>query len=118
MGGNAGRVIHALMLAITANSSSLMQADRALAALSHKVGFVAAYSTAIAPNARKFDGGSPTAKGRRAVLALLHAYQKDLRIDWVPQEATVAKSGDLGYTWGEFVATWQEKGTLKTSRGR
>jgi ketosteroid isomerase-like protein len=98
---------------------SLLNADRALAAQSHEIGFVAAYSRAVASDARKFDPGAPTAIGREAILAVLAKYPADMRIDWKPEEAVVAASGDLGYTWGHFVATSHDgKGNLVTEHGR
>src|ERR1700722_776818 len=86
-------------------SGSLLNADRALAAQSHAIGFVAAYSKAMAPEARKLDGGAPPAIGRDAILALLARYPADLSLDWIPEEAMVAASGDLGFTWGHFPET-------------
>jgi ketosteroid isomerase-like protein len=100
-------------------SESLLNADRALAAQSHSIGFVAAYSKAMAPDARKLDGGAPPAIGREAILALLARYPADLSLDWIPEEAVVAASGDLGFTWGHFVATSHDStGKLVTEHGK
>jgi hypothetical protein len=55
-------------------SDSLLNADRALAAQSHAIGFVAAYSKAMAPDARKFDSESMPAIGSQAILALMAKY--------------------------------------------
>jgi ketosteroid isomerase-like protein len=100
-------------------SDSLLNADRALAAQSHAIGFVPAYSKAMAPDARKLDGGAPTAIGRDAILAQMAHYPADLQIEWKPEEAVVAQSGELGYTWGHFVATHHDKdGKLVTAYGK
>jgi ketosteroid isomerase-like protein len=100
-------------------ADSLLNADRALAAQSHEMGFVAAYSKAVGPDARKFDPGAPTAIGREAILALMAKYPADMQIEWKPEEAVVAASGDLGYTWGHFVAISHDgKGNLVTEHGR
>ena len=99
-------------------SDSLLNADRALAAESHEIGFVAAYAKAMGPDARKLDSGAPTFIGHDAILAQLARYPADLKIDWTPQEATVAESGELGYTWGYYLATFQAKGELKSDRGK
>jgi ketosteroid isomerase-like protein len=100
-------------------SDSLLNADRALAAQSHSIGFVAAYSKAMAPDARKLDGGAPPAIGRDAILALLARYPADLSLDWIPEEAVVAASGDLGFTWGHFTATSHDStGKLVTNHGK
>jgi len=100
-------------------ADSLLNADRALAAQSHKIGFVAAFAKAMAPDARKLDGDAPTAIGRDAILALMAKYPADLTIDWTPQEAVVADSGELGFTWGRFTATHHDKdGKLVTEHGK
>jgi sulfatase modifying factor 1 len=98
---------------------SLLNADRALAARSQEMGFVAAYSEAMAPDARKFDAGTTTAIGRNAILALLARYPHDLNIDWNPEEEVVSGSGDLGYTWGHFLATSHDPaGVSSVEHGR
>jgi len=100
-------------------SESLLNADRALAAQSHSIGFVAAYTRAMAPDARKLDGGAPPAIGRDAILALMARYPADLALDWTPDEAVVAASGDLGFTWGHFTATHHNgTGELLTEHGK
>jgi len=100
-------------------SDSLLNADRALAAQSHAIGFVAAYSKAMAPDARKFDSESMPAIGSQAILALMAKYPPDLTLDWTPQEAVVADSGELGFTWGTYVATFHNKaGKPITSYGK
>jgi ketosteroid isomerase-like protein len=103
----------------TEASESLLNADRALAAESHRIGFVAAYSKAMGSDARKLDADAPTAMGHDAILALMAKYPADLTIDWVPQEAVVATSGELGYTWGRFVASYHDsKGNVVTDHGK
>jgi ketosteroid isomerase-like protein len=104
---------------VSTASDSLLQADRALARESHEHGFVAVYSKAMEPDARKLDGGVPTAIGGKAVLAEMATYPADLKIDWTPQEAVVAASGDLGYTWGYWFATSHDKsGKLVRQHGK
>src|SRR5271154_773576 len=100
-------------------SESLLNADRALAARSHEIGFVAAYTEAMAPDARKLDGGVRGAIGHDAIVALMARYPADLAIDWAPEEAVVADSGELGFTWGHFTATFHDKnGKLITQYGK
>jgi hypothetical protein len=55
-------------------AESLLNADRALAAESHAIGFVAAYAKAMAPDARKLDGGEQPVIGRDSILALMARY--------------------------------------------
>jgi ketosteroid isomerase-like protein len=100
-------------------SDSLLNADRALAAQSHAIGFVAAYSKAMAPDARKLDSGARTFIGRDAILAQMAKYPPDLALDWTPEEAVVAESGELGFTWGYYVATFHDsQGKVVTEHGK
>ena len=43
--------------------------------------------------------------GRDSILALMARYPAGLCIDWTPEEAVVAESGELGFSWGRFVAS-------------
>jgi ketosteroid isomerase-like protein len=104
---------------VVSQGDSLLNADRALAARSRAIGFVAAHTDAMAPDARKLDAGVPTAIGHDAIMAVMSRYPADLQIDWNPEEAVVASSGDFGYTWGHFIATsHDDKGKLVSEFGR
>jgi sulfatase modifying factor 1 len=104
---------------VQAKGDSLLNADRALSARSRAVGFITAYTAAMAPDARKLDAGVPTAIGHDAIVAVMSRYPADLQLDWNPEEAVVASNGDLGYTWGHFVASaHDDKGDLTSQFGR
>jgi ketosteroid isomerase-like protein len=100
-------------------SDSLLNADRALAAASSAHGFVSAYSEAMAPDARKLDAGEQPAIGREAITALMARYPNDLTIEWTPEEAVVARSGELGFTWGRYIARFHNAaGAVVTEHGK
>ena len=100
-------------------AESLLNADRSLAAESHAIGFKAAYAKAMAPDARKLDGGQQPAIGRDSILALMARYPAGLSIDWTPEEAVVAESGELGFTWGRYVASARDSnGKLVVQYGK
>jgi ketosteroid isomerase-like protein len=100
-------------------AESLLNADRALAAESHAIGFVAAYAKAMAPDARKLDGGEQPVIGRGSILALMARYPAGFSIDWTPEEAVVAESGELGFTWGRYVASVHDSnGKLVVQHGK
>jgi ketosteroid isomerase-like protein len=114
-----GCSVHTASVSASEAADSLLNADRALSAQSHSIGFVAAYSKAMAPDARKLDGGAPPAIGRDAILALMTRYPADLSLDWTPEEAVVSASGDLGFTWGHFTSTSHDgTGKLVTAHGK
>src|SRR5271155_5452625 len=89
-------------VAASTPTQDLLDTDRALAAQSLKVGFVAAYASAMAPDARKLDPGSQPVIGRQAIIAQMATYPTGDAFTWTPQEAVVATSGDLGFTWGRW----------------
>lgn len=98
---------------------SLLNADRALAAQSKAIGFVPAYSKVMAPDARKLDPGSRAAIGRDAIMALMAKYPPETKVEWAAEEAVVADSGELGFTWGYYVATGHDsKGQVVKSYGK
>src|ERR1700733_3994235 len=102
-----------------AKGDSLLNADRAPSARSRAVGCITASTAAMAPDARKLDAGVPTAIGHDAIVAVMSRYPADLQLDWNPEEAVVASNGDLGYTWGHFVASaHDDKGDLTSKFGR
>ena len=60
----------------------------------------------------------PPAIGRDAISALMARYPAGLKLDWIPEEAVVAASGDLGFTWGHFTTTSHDStGKLVTEHG-
>ena len=45
--------------------------------------------------------------------------QGDYKLEWTPQYAEVAKSGELGYTWGKYILSYRdEKGEEQKSYGK
>jgi ketosteroid isomerase-like protein len=112
-------VLCAAPAAASESSDSLLKFDRALATRCRAIGFVAAYSKAMAPDARKLDNGSMAAIGHRAVLALMARYPRDITFDRTPQEAVVARSGAFGFTWGKYIVTFHnKKGELVKQQGK
>jgi formylglycine-generating enzyme len=100
-------------------TQELLDTDRALAAQSIKIGFVAAYSKAMGPDAVKLDQGSQPAIGSKAILAQMATYSKHDVFSWTPEQAVVATSGDLGYTWGRWTDTYRHKnGTIAHVYGK
>lgn len=73
----------------------------------------------MAPDARKLDPGSQPAIGRQAILEVMSHYGKGDTFTWVPQEAVVAASGDLGFTWGRWTDAYRdEHGNIKHAYGK
>jgi hypothetical protein len=109
----------AMPVAASTPTEDLLNTDRALAAQSLKVGFVKAYGSAIGAGARKLDPGAQPVIGRESVLAYMAKYPTGDEFRWTPAEAVVAKSGELGFTWGRWVDTYRVKhGKLVKAYGK
>jgi ketosteroid isomerase-like protein len=90
-------------------AASLLEADKALSAKSRAEGFVPAYASAMAPDARKFDEGSEPVIGEGPIKARMAKYKPSELFAWIPEEAVVADSGELGFTWGHWEAQDHDK---------
>jgi ketosteroid isomerase-like protein len=82
--------------------------------LERTVSYVADDSVMLPPNAPVASGKEAVRKSWSDMLAL-----PGLAISWQTTKAEVAKSGDLGYTWGTYVMTVNDaKGNPNTDRGK
>ena len=99
-------------------SMLLLSADRSFADLSREKGAAEAFREYLTVDAIQLpDGGHPI-MGRDSIYAAMQPGQ-ELTLNWDPQQATVAESGELGYTWGTYTFTWQDTGgSTTTSYGK
>ena len=60
-----------------------------------------------ADDAINFFPGVPPAYGKESILELVrrNRLQSGFSLSWDPKEAVVAASGEIGYTYGEFIMT-------------
>ncbi len=94
----------------------LMEADRAFSELSRSAGMNQAFSTYCHPEGVLLRPGSYPVEGRNQVAALLQKNDDTgFQLTWEPDFATVARSGELGYTYGVFEL--QIKATGEIQRG-
>ncbi len=98
---------------------ALLQADREFAAMSVEEGFIEAYYRNMADDAILLPPGGDLRVGRERI------YREDTErglsglLQWEPQAADVARSGDLGWTWGRWVFTVEsEPGDSERTYGK
>jgi ketosteroid isomerase-like protein len=85
--------------------TALLAADRALAAATQEKGSAAAYDGILSEDARLLRVSHQPALGREAAKALLA--ENPMPTTWEPLGGGVARSGDLGYSYG-FVKKHEE----------
>ncbi len=86
-----------------AEREALLAADRAFAQMSVEQGTIAAFYAYLAEDAMQMPDGSLPITGRDAIRANMSAGPA-YSLEWTPVDGSVALSGDLGWTWGNYVA--------------
>ena len=83
--------------------AALLEVDRAFAALSESDGYIEAYYRYSADDVLLLPPGALPMTGREDI------YRSDSeeglmgRLSWEPEDARVATSGDMGWSWGEWM---------------
>ena len=96
----------------------LLDTDIAFADASFEKGAAEAFREFLAEDALELPDGELPLVGREAIYAAL-SEDPQFDLTWQPEEAVVARSGDLGYTWGTFWSSWaDENGNPVASEGK
>lgn len=82
----------------------LLGADRAFSAYSADNGFDEAFARFMIADAMRLPQDAPPVFGRDNIVAALTATSDDYTVTWEPAGGQVAASGDLGWTWGRYMA--------------
>jgi ketosteroid isomerase-like protein len=86
---------------VEAERTKLLQTDLAFSRVSEEKGAAAAFYEFLTPEATSLPPGSFPIKGREAIRVHWSASPQGV-LTWKPAEAEVARSGELGYTWGTY----------------
>lgn len=84
-----------------AEAARLLQADRDFAAASVHQGAAQAFFAAMTDDPLELPANGPPVTGRAKISEGLKSLGPQV-LDWTPQHAEVARSQDLGWTWGEW----------------
>ena len=99
--------------------AALLQTDRECAAASVEVGFVEAYYRYLADDATVMPPGQGPLSGREDIYATWSEEAGADRLEWEPQDGNVSQSGDMGWTWGNWVFTTpDEAGQSESTYGK
>ena len=95
-------VSHATARPVTRNSKeddALLKTDIAFAKASVATSAAEAFAIYLADDAMQMPAGANPVVGKKAILAGMGS---GYVLSWEPKKAEVAKSGDLGWTWGTY----------------
>jgi ketosteroid isomerase-like protein len=98
---------------------SLMQADSAFAKMSEETNAAEAFKAYLADSAMQMPEGRDPVIGRDVIYERMSKNAAKYTLTWEPQNGGVAKSGDLGWTWGNSTFIWtDENGVEQHSYGK
>jgi ketosteroid isomerase-like protein len=102
----------------TTGQALLLRADRALAKTASDKGFATALADVLTDDARLHREGAFPVTSKKEILATLNAHPA--KVAWLPLQARVASSADLGYTIGKeqvdageghYLRIWKKQGS-------
>lgn len=86
--------------------ADLLKTDIEFSRTSVEKGAAEAFYLYLADDAVQLPAGLPPIVGREKIRESMSGSSKAV-LKWEPVKAEVAKSGDLGYTWGNYEISWQ-----------
>lgn len=92
-----------------AEARRLLDTDKEFAALSMKAGASDAFRRFFAHDGRQLQPSGAPVVGNDAMAERLKG---DFVLTWQPQEAEVAASGDMGWTWGRYQLRAEKNGPV------
>ena len=100
-------------------NEKLLQTDREFATLSIESGAAEAFNQYLTDNALQLPARRNPIQGRNNIYDNMKENQDNYTLNWSPQFAEVALSGELGYTWGTYTLTYiDETGEEQQSYGK
>lgn len=104
---------------ITKEKAALFETDRLFAKMSLEKGAAEAFRMYLAEDAMQLSTGANPVFGRDSIYQGMLEMPEGAILDWEPQDGEVAQSGEMGWTWGNYVFTWKdEQGEEAKSYGK
>ncbi|MCF7805928.1 MAG: nuclear transport factor 2 family protein [Candidatus Marinimicrobia bacterium] len=101
-----------------AGAKELLKTDRNFSEFSVRHGSADAFRKYLAPDALLLPAGANPIRGRDSIYASMEGDTVGV-LSWTPREAEVAQSGEMGYTWGEYMYEYpKQDGTAGRSHGK
>lgn len=86
-------------------TAKLLQIDREFAAASVVHGAAEAFRMYLQRDATMFSDGRHPVRGREAIYEVMKPGDAAAVLEWTPRDGGVARSGEMGWTWGEYTVT-------------
>lgn len=103
---------------MTSESAALLKTDVEFSQASERVGAPQAFYAYLTEDAMQLPHGGETVYGRDNIRQKM-SEGIEVELTWQPQKAEVARSGELGWTWGIYLARWQDDGGIaRESHGK
>ena len=93
---------------VTAEREKLLQTDREFAAFSVKNGAAEAFNKYLTRDAMQLPAGKAPVRGRETIYRSMAPNQDKYELNWEPQRAEVARSGELGWSWGTYTVGYTD----------
>jgi ketosteroid isomerase-like protein len=87
----------------------LLQTDIDFALFSVNNGAAEAFNEYLTGDALQLPAGNNPVQGVKNIYNRMKENQANYTLDWSPQYAEVANSGELGYTWGTYSLAYKDK---------
>ena len=102
-----------------AEKEKLLQTDIEFAQFSVANGAAEAFNEYLTEDALQLPAGNNPVEGVENIYNRMKDNQGNYVLDWSPQYAEVANSGDMGYTWGTYSLAYKdENGEEQKSYGK
>jgi len=98
-------------------SKALLNADMEFSRASVEHGAAEAFYRFLTDDAIQLAAGGEPVFGKEAIRNEMEA-GVEVTLTWQPKHAEVARSGDMGWTWGTYVAKWQKDDGEGVSYGK
>jgi ketosteroid isomerase-like protein len=85
--------------------TQLLETDRDFAAASLEHGAAEAFRMYLHENATLFSAGARPTAGRESIYQRMKSSDGKYELAWTPRTGEVARSGDMGWTWGVYTVT-------------
>jgi ketosteroid isomerase-like protein len=95
----------------------LLKADWSFSEMSLEQGAAEAFKAYLADDAKLLPAAGEPIEGIQTIYEILKPGYEDILFKWEPEEAEVAASGDLGYTWGDYSMTIPSEGDMPYELG-